>query len=258
MSSFFHSVFYEPLYNALVFLVNIVPGHDIGIAVILLTILVKLLISPITLSSSRTQARIKEIEPALKAVREKHSKDQKKQAEETLKIYQEKGINPFSGFLGLIVQIPIIFALYFVFLKGLHIDPALIDSYPHLPGFINTALLHGGNLYPFVELPEFIRVNFLGLIDLTGKSLVLALLAGISQYFQMKTVMGNDPVSLRPSGSLREDLAQSMKFQMRYILPAIIFFVAYTVSSAVALYWVVSNVFGIFQERFARSRNTNV
>lgn len=232
---FFHLFLLDPLYNGLVFLISIVPFADVGIAVIILTIFVKLVILPLSIKAVRTQILVKELEPTLREIREKHKDNKQKQAEQTMSLYKEKGINPFSSFFLILIQIPIIFSLYWVFFKG------------GLP-VINEEIL-----YSFVRIPEVVNIEFLGLIDVTGKSIFLALLAGITQFFQARLSLP----AMKPrtkNASMKEDFARSFQLQMRYVLPVIVVFIAYTISAAIALYWATSNIFAIGQELLVMRR----
>jgi len=232
MKAFFDLFFYQPMYNALVFLVDIIPGGNIGIAVIILTVLVKFILFPLSQKSVSTQARMREIEPELKKIKEKHKDNQQEQARQTMEIYKKHGINPFSGCLLLLIQLPVIFALYFVFLKGFVFDPKL--------------------LYSFVSLPVNIDILFFG-IDLAKKSLFLAVLAGVTQYAQLAlSIPPVKPLDPNAKLSFQEEFSRNMSTQMKYIFPFLVFFISYSLSSALALYWVVSNLFAVGQELHVR------
>jgi len=256
IASIFNTVLYQPLYNGLIFLTSVVPGADVGIAVVLLTILVKAILFPFAHKSTKAQAALRVLEPEIKELKERHKDDKQEQARKTMELYARHGVSPFSGCLVLIIQLPIIIALYWVFFKGLKVDGSLISAADHAVGYIQSALLNQEILYSFVHIPDLIKINFLGIIDMTGKSISLALLAGISQYFQIKLSMPGEigKMALKSTGSLKDDLAQSMKFQMRYILPVFVAVFAYSISAAVALYWVTSNVFTIGHELFVRRK----
>jgi len=232
MHSFFNTIFYIPMYNLLVILVGVIPGGNIGIAVIVLTLLVKFALFPLSQKSVRAQAKMRLIEPHLKKIKEKHKDNQQEQAKQTMALYKEHGVNPFSGCLLLLIQMPIIFALYYVFLSGIKFDPKI--------------------LYSFVSLPAVASHWFLG-IDLTAKSAVLAFLAGATQYFQLKLSMPAT-AKLEPGAtpSFQEELTRNMNMQMKYIFPFLVFFISYAMSSAIALYWVVSNLFAVGQELYVR------
>ncbi|HED38167.1 MAG TPA: YidC/Oxa1 family membrane protein insertase [Ignavibacteria bacterium] len=258
LSSAFNTILYVPLYNVLILLTSIVPWADMGIAVVILTILIKLVILPLTHKSTKSQVRLRELNPEIKEIKNKY-KDKQEQAKKTMELYKKHGINPFSGCLVALVQLPIIIALYWVFLKGIKIDQSLILASEHTAGYIHKALLNQDILYSFVHMPEIIKIKFIGLIDITEKSIVLAVLAGISQYFQIKLSMPMEgKPTLKNTGSIKDDLAQSMKFQMRYILPVFVAFFAYSISAAVALYWLTSNLFTIAHEIIVKKEVNNL
>lgn len=236
LSNLFSLLIYNPLYNGLVFFVDILPGGDLGFALIFLTLLVKLILFPISLNAVRTQMIMREIEEPLKEIKEKYKDDRQVQAQKTMELYREKGLNPFSSIALIFLQLPIIFGLYFVFAKGgfPSVDPTL--------------------LYPFISIPEHMNINFLGLIDLTEKSMVLAALAGATQFLQTKLSL--PPLKPRVEGeaSFKDDFARSFQLQMRYILPIVVTVVAYIISAAIALYWLTSNLFMIAQELYIRRK----
>ncbi len=234
-TSFFSTFIFDPLYNSLIFFINHVPFADMGIAVILLTILVKLILLPLAHTAIRSQILINAIKGDLDELREKYKDDKQEQARQTMALYKEKGINPFSMILPLLIQIPIIFGLYWVFFKG------------GLPE-VNTDIL-----YSFIQVPQIVNMEFIGLIDMGGKSIVLALIAGISQFIYTKLSFPTFDTSKKEQ-SFKNDLAKSMQIQMRYVLPVIVGVIAYTISAAIALYWATSNIFAIGQELFVRRR----
>ena len=235
ISGLFHTLFYDPIYNGLIFLIDIVPLADVGVAIILITVLVKLILFPISQKAVRTQFLMRGLQPQLERIKEKYAKDKQEQARKTMDLYKEKGINPFSGILLIFIQIPIILALYWVFFRG---------GLPEIDISI---------LYSFVNEPSRINMDFLGLIPMDGRSVVLAFLAGLSQYFQIKLSLP-DLKKRDDNASLKDDFARSFQLQMRYMLPLFIFGFSYFVSAAVALYWFTSNIFAIGQEIFLRGR----
>lgn len=232
ISAFFRTVFYEPLYNGLISLINILPEWaDVGIAVILFTIIVRLALFPLSRQSVKTQVQLKEIEPELNSIKEKY-KDRQEQARKTLELYREKNIRPFAGFFLVLIQIPIVITLYRIFYTS------------HLPE-IQTDLL-----YSFVAAPEQVSILFLGFIDITSKNIILAALAGVAQYFQVRYSMPAPKAVEKPT--FKDDLARSMHMQMKYIMPVVIAFFAYTASAAIALYLITSSAFMIVQELYIR------
>jgi len=233
---FFRVTLYEPLYNGLVLLISIVPFADVGIAVIILTVFVKLILFPLSIKMVKTQLAVRELEPHIKKIKEKYKKDQSEQARKTMALYKEKGVNPFFGFLLILVQLPIIFSLYWVFFKG------------------GLPVINEDILFSFIPVPEIVNMQFLGFIDIGAKSIFLALLAGVTQYFQIKLSLPPMKPRENKTPSLKEDLARSFNIQMRYIMPIIVIVISYVISAAVALYWTTSNLFAIGQEIYVRKR----
>ncbi len=231
MSYLFNTFFYNPLYNALILLVSFIPGGDAGVAVVVLTIVVSFLLFSISKSAIRSQMRLKEIEPEMAKIRE--ITDKQEQARQMLALYQKNKINPFSMIILMLIQLPILFALYYVFLRG------------------GLPMVHTELLYSFVKAPAAVSMNFLGILDISQKNIFVALIAGITQFFQAKLMAKNQPAkSDKPS--LGQDFAHSMNMQMKYTFPAIIFLIGLTLPSALPLYWSTRNCFTIVQELFLK------
>ncbi len=230
-STFYHGI-YDPLYNGLVYLVDIVPAHDIGIAIILLTILVKIVLFPLSKQAVRTQMAMREIAPDIEKLKAKYKDKQEEQARAIFALYKEKGIRPFSSFFLILIQFPILFGLYWVFWKGglPNVDPSI--------------------LYSFVPVPESVNMEFLGLADMRERSIFLAALAGGTQLIYARLSMGpRTKMATSPvEQSFSSDMARSFDLQARYVLPLIVAGIAYTVAGAVPLYWTTSNLFMIVQE----------
>lgn len=230
ISNIWHVVLYQPLLNALAFLVEIIPGGDVGLAVILLTILVKIALLPLSHRSIENQAKMNLLTPELNKIK-KSGASKEEQARLTFELYKKNNTNPFSGCLLLLIQIPIIFALYYVFLKGIKFEPGL--------------------LYSFIHVPDSMNMLFLGILDITRKSLILAVLAGVSQFLQAFFM----PAPAQgEAGSFQENFAKSMHVQMKYVFPLIVAFIAYSVSGAVALYWITSNFFMVGQQIYIKRK----
>lgn len=230
MIGFFHDVLYVPLYNLLIFLVGVLPGGDVGVAIILVTLAVKIVVLPFSIGALKTQKAMKAIEPKLKELKEKYKDDKEKQAREMFALYKEHKIKPFSSLLTLVIQIPILITLYLVFL------------HEKLP-VVDTALL-----YSFVSVPDPISTLFLGFFAVSGSSLVLALIAAATQFVQAYYAI---PVPPKKEGvtpaSMQEEFGRAMALQARFALPLVIGVVAYA-SGAVALYFVTSNLVAVAQE----------
>lgn len=221
----FHTFFYEPVYNLIVVVLTIVPLHDIGTAIIFVTLIVKGLLLPLNLSALRTQYMMKRIEPEMKKIKELQKKDPQAASKQMVELYRKDKINPFSSLFAMMLQIPIFFALYFVFSKGLYSDPQ--------------------SLYSFVTFPDSLHTQAFGLFDVKQRSVVVAILAGVSSYLLAKrqTVgMGGEDKKDAKDESFQDHFMKSMKLQMLYVLPVIITSSALFLPSALALYWFISNM----------------
>ena len=229
----FKAIFYEPLYNALVFLAANIPGEDLGLAIILLTIAVRLVLYPLYHQSLKTQQKIKLVQPEIDKIKEEFKENKEEQTKRILKLYRDNAINPFLTFLVLLIQLPIILSLFYVFRGSLTIDPNL--------------------LYSFISAPESIQHLFLGLFDVAARSWPMAVLVGVTQFLQMKlAVPPLPPRDLTKEPNFKDDLMRSMHFQMRYFMPVVIIFVAGALPSAISLYWITSNIFSTLQELIIR------
>lgn len=240
MSFIWHTFFFDPIYNSLVFFIDVVRGGDVGIAIICTVILVKCVILPISLKAARTQLIMRELEPKLAHIKEIYKDKREMQALKTMELFREAKINPFSSILLLFIQIPIVIALYFSVYSGGGIK---------LPD-INTALL-----YSFIPTPETVNMIFLGIIDITTKSLPLAFFAGVTQFIHtnltLPTPKARDP---KAEPNFKDEFTRSMHIQMKYVMPILIFVVAYTTSAAIALYFTISNLMAIGQEYVVRRK----
>lgn len=237
-SAIWHGIFFDPIYNALIFILDHVPGGDVGIAIIILTILIRIVLLPLSLRAAKTQHLMRGLEPELTKIKERYAKNREQLARETMAVYKNAGVNPFASILLILVQLPIIIALYLAVYRGGGVP------FPD----INVDLL-----YAFVPRPEVVNMLFIGLIDIAGRSLPLALFAAIAQYFHTKLALPLLPPKKKDAApNFKDDFARSMQLQMRYVMPVIIFFVAYTISAAIALYFLVSNLMSIAQEFVVR------
>jgi YidC/Oxa1 family membrane protein insertase len=238
ISSVFHELIFNPLYNGLVFLVGIVPTHDIGIAIIGLTIIARFILFPLSKRAVEAQLAMKKIAPEVEELKVKHKDNREQQSRAIFALYKERGIHPFAGFALVLLQFPILIGLYWVFAHG------------GLPE-VNAEIL-----YPFVQAPSAVNMEFLGRIDMASSSLLLAVLAAVTQFIYTRLSMG--PASLKdPSpveSSLSGDLARSFDIQARYILPLMIGGISFSIVSAAPLYWTTSNIFMIIQEYLSGKR----
>jgi YidC/Oxa1 family membrane protein insertase len=228
IGNIYNTIIYYPLLNLLVFFYNIIPGHDIGVVIIALTLLIRLILAPSFHKSLKSQKALNDLQPKLNDLREKHKDDKEGHAKAMMDLYKEHKINPFGSCLPLLLQLPILIALYQVFSKALNNN------------------LNG--LYSFVQKPEHINPHFLGLIDLSQKSsaspagIVLAVIAGLAQFWQSKMMMSKTAST--------DATAKAMQVQTTYVLPVISIVIAMSLPAGLPLYWIVTTLFAIGQQYY--------
>jgi YidC/Oxa1 family membrane protein insertase len=231
-----HTYIYQPLYNVLHLLIAYMPGHSAGLAIIAMTVIVRFAIYPLTKKAILAQQGMKRIEPKIKELKEKHKGDRQAEALAMMELYKAESVSPMGGCLPLLIQLPIIFALYSIFST---VAPA------HTEVVVDAATTT--ILYSFVTevAPGTI---FLG-IDLASKSILLALIVGITQYISSRLSLGvPKPAPNRETATFQDDMQHSMQMNMRYFLPIMMALTSWGIGAAVALYWVTTNLFTIGQE----------
>ena len=229
LTDIFNTILYRPLFNALVLFYQFLPGQDFGIAVIALTILIRLILSPLMIKSLKSQKILSEIQSKSQEIQRKYKNDKERQTKEIMELYQREKINPLGGCLPSLIQLPVLFALYRVFWRGL--QPEAL-----------------GMLYSFVSIPVAFEPSFLGILDLSSPSWVLAVLAGIGQYFQAK-IISPKKRKLKKGAEMVDQISSQMSNQMIYFFPIFTFFILARLPAAVGLYWLTTVIFSIGQQR---------
>jgi YidC/Oxa1 family membrane protein insertase len=245
LKTLWNVVLYKPLYNLLVLLL-ILFGGNAGVAIIILTLLVKAVLLPFTAKTIKSQVAMKAIEPKLQKIREEHATDKQLQTKKTFELYKEHKVNPFTGCLLLLIQLPIIIALYRVVLGGFVIHPEL--------------------LYGAVHFPSHVSTMFLG-FDITQKSLIFAIVVAGLQFLQgwlstRKTSATSSALSIKKEETTKDNmqasLQKSMQMQMKYFLPVMVGFISFSLPAAIGLYWATNILVTIAQEYYIRKRYAKI
>ena len=220
----YSDIIYRPLLNLLVFFYNIIPGHDIGVVIIVVTILIRLVLAPSFHKSLKSQKAMSDLQPKLNAMREKHKDDKEAQAKAMMELYKEHKINPLGSCLPLLIQLPILIGLYQVFRIAL-----------------------GGQdlvgLYNFVHAPGTISPYFLHFLNLAKPSIYLGVIAGLAQFWQSKLMM--------PKNVGEQDMTmKAMSMQTTYVLPVLSVIIAIRLPAGLPLYWIVTTLFAVAQQYY--------
>lgn len=217
----FYTIFYQPIYNLLIFLYNLVPGHDLGVAIILITLIIRLVLYPFSQKAIKSQKELQTIQPEIEKIKEKYKDDKEKMAPELMALYKERKINPFSSCLPTLIQLPFLIALYQVFLNGLTKDNS------------------NGALYSFVQNPGQLNIIAFGFINLASKNWIIAILAGVAQFWQSKMLMGK---------SQQTGMSKMMTNQMIYFMPIFTIVIGGNLPAGLTLYWLFTTLFSILQQ----------
>lgn len=231
MTFLFHEILYRPLFNLLIGIYNTIPGHDLGMAIILLTLLIRVVFVPLSLKSLRSQKAMAEIQPKIKELQDKHKDDKQALATAQMALWKEHKVNPLSGCLPILIQIPVIWALYKVFIDG-----------------VKQENLSG--LYSFVHNPGILGHIGLGFLDLAQKNPVMAIMAGVLQGIQSYLTTRLQ----KSSAAGGNDMAAQMTKQMVYVFPVMITFIAWSLPAGLVLYWITTTAFAIFELVYIRRK----
>lgn len=240
MFNLFQVIFYQPILNLLIFLYNNLAFHDLGLAIIMLTVFIKLILWPLSKKSIQSQSSMQAIQPKIDALKEKNKDNKEVMGKELMNLYKEHKVNPFSSCLPLLIQLPFFIAVFRVFRDG-------VDSHLEL-------------LYPFITNPGNINNIFLGFMDLSKPVIYLAVLAGAAQFWQARMMMvkkkKNDKVNTSVAKDNKsENMAAIMSKQMLYFMPALTIFIGITLPGGLTLYWFILTLLTILQQGLMNKDN---
>ena len=227
MTNIFTTLFYQPILNLLVFLYNSVSFQDLGLAIIILTLIIKGVFWPLSRSSIKSQKALQDLQPKIEDLKKRHGDDKVGLSKATMDLYKENKVNPFSSCLPLLIQLPFLFAVFRVFTNGL-------DNHLDL-------------IYPFVSRPESINAISFGFLDLSVPSVYLAVLAGLAQFWQAKMMSTAKP-PIKTPGAKDESMAAIMNKQMLYFMPAITVFIGLSLPGGLTLYWFFFTLLTVIQQ----------
>lgn len=222
------TLFYKPIYNGLIYLTYLLPGHGLGWAIILLTLIIRTLLLIPSHKALKAQKKMQEIQPRLEKIREKYKGDQQRIAAETMLVWKEAKVNPAGSCLPMLMQFPFLITLFYVVRNVSNPDTAY---------YLYSSLAHF-NL-------SNIDVNFLNILDLTTpNTYVLPLIIGGLQFFQIKLTMAKKG-NKKPKNEMAK--AQSMTM---YFMPVMIAVFTASLPAGIGIYWGTSTTYGILQQLF--------
>ncbi|MEK7116272.1 MAG: YidC/Oxa1 family membrane protein insertase [Patescibacteria group bacterium] len=236
MISLFNTFIFQPILNLLIWLYNVLPGNDMGLAIIALTVIVKLVLYPFSAAQIKQQRALQELQPKIDEVRKRLANDKEGQAKELMELYKKEKVNPASSCLPLLIQLPIFIGLFNALRDGL--------------------ASHSLNLlYPFIAHPGTINNTLFGIVNLSKPNIVLAILAGAVQFWQSWQIFRKPSPAAPPppevagsEGAKDESMASIMNKQMMYVMPLVTVFIGFSFPGGLALYWVVMSLLQVAQQ----------
>ncbi|MBI4415186.1 MAG: membrane protein insertase YidC [Candidatus Kerfeldbacteria bacterium] len=248
LTTIYHTVLYEPLLNALIFLYHYL-GKDLGFAIILLTILIKGILFYPSISQLRSQRKLQESQGKLKELKEKYKNDKEGYSRAVLDFYKQNKVNPLSSCLPLVLQLIILIPLYRVFIAGI-----ITDQSTGLMTANQLAFLYG----PLRDIYSTIPIHAIsfGIVDVTkSHNIILAVLAAAATLWQSRMLIVKRPPQAAGAGAKDEGQAASINKSMMYLTPLFTLYFAYQFPAGLALYWLASTLFQVGQQWYFLRRH---
>lgn len=229
MVQLYYTLLYQPIFNLMVFLYNTVALQDIGLAIITLTLIIKIILYPLSVKSIKAQKALQDLQPKMEALKKKYKNQPELLGREMMALYKAHNISPASSCLPLLIQMPFLIAVYQVFRNG----------------FKEESLSW---LYSFVSNPHTINPLAFGLIDFSQRSVVLAILAGLAQYWSSKMLITKRQPNV--SGAKDEGMTAMMNKQMLYLMPAFTVFIGLSLPAGLTFYWFLTTLLTALQQLY--------
>jgi YidC/Oxa1 family membrane protein insertase len=237
MTELFNQLLYAPLFNLLVFLYNIIPGNDIGIAIILLTVAIKLILLPLSIKSTKSQKALQDLQPKMEEIKKQYKDKKEEQAKALMELYKSEKVNPLSSCFPLLIQLPFLIAVFQILRNGFKAES--LDM-----------------VYPFISRPEVLNSVSFG-VDLAENNIVLAVLAGGAQYWQTKMLM-HKKQPIKSGGGKDENMASIMNKQMMYMMPVLTVFIGIGLPGGLTLYWLATTLLMVAQQKLMFKKTLDV
>jgi YidC/Oxa1 family membrane protein insertase len=237
-----HAIFVQPLTNLLFLFVSYLPGHDFGVAIILLTAFIRLILWPLASKQLHSQKALTAIQPEVNRLKAKYKNDPTKFNAATMELYKEKEVNPFSSCLPLLIQLPFLIGIFYVFRPFANAAYADLANPNGIVGQLYPAIKNLPGVASYISSTKAVSTMFFGVVNLAKPNVYLAIVAAAAQFFQSKMLLPKkDPNAPR-------DASAAISAQMTYFFPVMTFAIALTLPSALPLYWIVTTAFAILQQ----------
>ncbi len=226
---------YQPILNVLAFLYK--NTADLGVAIILLTIIIKLVLWPLSQKAIKSQTELQAIQPKIDELKTKYADNKAELGKATMDLYKEHNINPLSSCLPLLIQLPFLFAVFRVLRVGLKEDLGLV--------------------YSFLSKPDNFHTLSFGFMDLSKPVIYLAVLAGAAQFIQSKMMLAKQKKANIGEKSQEENMTTIMNKQMTYIFPVMTIVFGLSLPGGLTLYWFMFTALTVLQQYLVLKMHNN-
>lgn len=265
----FDELIVKPIFNALMLLYSIIPGGDFGVAIILFTIFIRILIYPLVRKQLHQTKLMRKMQPEIAKIKKEAKGNKQLEATMQMELYKRHGISPFQSIFILLIQLPIFIGLYYVI-------QIIVLHRNEVAKFAYAPLEQLEPIKKIIENPENFNHTMLGFIDLTKTAfsngtvnivlLVLALISAVTQYIMSKQTMPTTSTPKRFREIMKEaaegkqsdpaDMSAAMMRNMVKIMPIMMFFIMVNLPGALALYYTVSNLIATAQQHYLLNKDT--
>lgn len=258
--SLFDVILIQPIFNVLVFIYGIIPGHDFGIALILFTILIRILMWPLVRKQLHQTKLMRKLQPELARIKKKTAGNKQLEAQLMMELYRERGVNPFSSIGMLLLQLPIFIALYGVV-------NLITTNNDNIPKYTYDFLQGIPFIKDLVVNPSHFNDSLFGIVDLSRHALgggiywpilILAFAAAGLQYIQSKQLLPQVKEGRKLRHMLKDqasgkqidqaEMSALMSSRMIYLFPILTFFISIYLAGALVLYLATTSAVAIFQQ----------
>lgn len=267
-SNVFQTFIEQPIFNLLELIYALIPGHDLGVAIILFTVIIRLALWPLLRKQLHHTKAMRKLQPELKRIKKSANGDRQKEARLQMELYKEHGVKPFSTIGTLIIQIPIFIALYQSVLKLIR-DPSVLQSFSY------ESIRDLSWIQHLAAYASDFEHTLFGIVDLSQKAfsnsgvyipaLIVAIAASLMQFYQSKMLLPDTKDARKLSVILKEagqgkqadqsEVSAAISRGMVYIIPFFTFVFAVSIPAALTLYLLTSSVVGYFQQRYILSKD---
>ncbi|PIR05886.1 hypothetical protein COV56_00395 [Candidatus Kuenenbacteria bacterium CG11_big_fil_rev_8_21_14_0_20_37_9] len=238
MIEIYNIILYRPLFNLLIFFYNTISFQDVGIAIILVTVVIKLILYPLSVKSIKAQKALQDLQPKMDSIKQKYKNNKEQLGKAMMELYKTEKISPVSSCLPLLIQFPFLIAVYNVFRVGF--KPESLDM-----------------LYGFIHNPNTLNPVAFGFLNLAEKNIVLAVLAGAAQFWSSKMLISKKQPKV--SSAKDEGMTTIMNKQMLYFMPAITIFFGISLPGGLTFYWFLTTVLTALQQlRLSKKHDKDV